>query len=83
MDFNKIVLAKLDKIEENQTAHTVQLAINTQVLTEHHKRSTNLEERLEPIEDHVKFLWKLGKIAVVVISSTGTLIGILSLFFKK
>ena len=67
MDFPKVVLAKLDKIEEKQVEHTIQLALNTSVLDEHHRRSTNLETRIEPIEDHVKFLRKLLKLIIIVV----------------
>lgn len=42
-------------------------AVNTQVLIEHERRSTNLEQRLEPIE---KDAYLMRKVAVLLSSSS-------------
>lgn len=82
MDLTKLILEKLDKIDEKQTEHTVQLAINSQILAEHHKRSTMLEERMKPIENHVVYIRKTLKMLGAIIATATSIAGIISLFTK-
>ncbi len=86
MELNEIILAKLDKIDSKQESHenqmlqmTVNLALNTQILEQHHRRSTNLEDRFLPIEDHVQFQRKAIKLAIIFIPIA---IAIVGLFMK-
>ena len=51
-------------------------AVMNQTLIEHERRSTNLEQRLKPIEDTHVFL---GKFAGVVITLSGVIGALLSL----
>ncbi len=84
MELHEIILAKLDKIDNRQESHesqmlqmTVNLALNTQILDQHHRRSTNLEDRFQPIEDHVKFQRKVIKLAIVVLPIVVAVLGLL------
>lgn len=61
MDFEKTVLQELATIRDKQTDHTIQLALNTQVLDAHHKRTTLLEDRVKPLEESHIFVNKLFK----------------------
>lgn len=54
MGFKKDVLDKLGKIES-------QLAVNNKILETHERRSTNLEERVIPLEQSHLFFNKLSK----------------------
>lgn len=55
MSFKKDVLEKLSKIES-------QLAVNNKILETHERRSTNLEERVKPLEDSHIFFNKMAKV---------------------
>lgn len=52
--------------------------VNNQILAEHHKRSTNLEDRFVPIEDHVKFIQK----SIKLILTLGALAGAVLAMYK-
>lgn len=82
VNFEDRVMLKLEKIEDRQVEHTVQLALNTSVLTEHHRRSTNLERRMEPIEDHTKFMKKLIKLVASIVAGLSAISGIIALLLK-
>lgn len=68
MSFKREVLEKLDKIESRITEQVVNLALNTKVLDEHHKRSTQLEERVKPLEQSHLFTSKLLKAAMSTVA---------------
>lgn len=61
MSFKKEVIDRLGKIEQN-------MVINNQILAEHHRRSTNLEERVKPLEDSHIFFNKFAKIMAGIFS---------------
>jgi hypothetical protein len=71
--FTEEVIVRLTKIESH-------LDRNTEVLNEHHKRSTQLEERFKPVEDHVEFLRKLGKFVIAIAAFGASVAGVISLF---
>lgn len=83
MEFESLVLEELKEIKEKQIEHTVQLAVNTQVLNEHHKRSTNLEARMVPVENHAKFIMSLMKISSAVLAVSSVILAALQLLFKN
>lgn len=77
---------KLDTLSDKMGEMTVQLEVNTHVLEEHHKRSLYLEKRNEeiesriiPIEDHVKFLNTLGKLVLLVGGLSGAILATIKL----
>ncbi len=82
MDFEKIVLDKLDKIENKQVEHTIELAKNTVILLEHHVRSSNLEARFKPLEASHIFWEKMARVVAVGSTVITVLAGILTLYFK-
>lgn len=79
---SKPIIDKLDKIQELQIEHTIQLARNTDSLNEHHVRTTNLEARIKPIESHVQLIGSLIKIVLALIGVAGTVFMILARFNK-
>lgn len=83
MDFEKVVLDKLDKIELKQIDHTVELAKNTMVLLEHHVRTTNIESRIRPLENHAHFNEKLFKVLVAACSILAALATLYKYLFMK
>lgn len=82
MDFEKTVLTKLDRIEAKQIEHTIELVRNTVVLNEHHVRTSNLENRFKPVENHVLVVNGFVKIGLAVVAATASLTGIYHYFFK-
>ena len=50
------------KVVESLARIEVRLDHNTTILDEHHKRSTQLEERIKPLEDSQIFFNKLSKV---------------------
>lgn len=82
MDFEGKVLQDLHHIIEKQTEHTVQLALNTQVLTEHHRRTTFLEARVKPLEDNHIFVHKLLKSFAGMVTLAGGCIALYHYLFK-
>lgn len=75
MTFQKDVLGRLEKI-------SIQLAVNTKILDEHQRRSTQLEERFKPIEEHVVFVNKLAKIIAATAALGASFAGIIGYFFR-
>jgi hypothetical protein len=73
---------KIDYIVENIGAINKTLEFQSQQLQEHIKRTQMLEARLEPIEDHVKFIQGLFKIVVYLAPVCGALAGLLRLLGK-
>lgn len=55
--------SKLDKISEKQSEMNATLAVNTDQLAVHIKRTAALEERIEPIEKHV--MWVQGGLKLI------------------
>ncbi len=82
MDFEKVVLEKLDKIELKQIEHTVALARNTLVLTEHHVRTTNLEARVRPIENHKHFVDMFTKTIMAIVTTAAAGAALYHYLFK-
>lgn len=70
--------SSIDELKADVKELVKQGAVNTQILIEHERRSTNLETRLDPIEKDWVFRSKLTHIAL---SSSG-LIGLLFTLFK-
>lgn len=54
MSFKKDVIEKLDKL-------TIEVALNTKVLTDHHVRTSQIEARVVPLEQSHVFFNKLAK----------------------
>ncbi len=75
MSFKKEVMEKLVKIE-------VQLGVNTEVLAEHQRRSTNLEERVKPLESSHVFFNKLAKAIIAFIAVIASIASIYSYLVK-
>jgi len=73
---------KLDKLDSHLERIDITLAKQSVVLEDHVKRTTLLEARVIPIEDHVKFLRNLGKFIVYLSSISGLLMVIIKLFGK-
>lgn len=65
---------------KNQVIELVaETRVHNHILNEHHKRSTNLENRLEPVEDHVKFINKSIKVFGTICAASGLITIILQL----
>jgi len=60
---NKRLEDKVDKIADSISEINVTLAKQSVILEEHVRRSTNLENRLEPIEKHVHMVSGAMKLA--------------------
>lgn len=82
MSFQQDVRRQLEKILDQQTKHTVEIAKNTQVLTEHHVRASNLEARFQPIEKHVLAVHSFIKITLALIAA-GAALGACYHYFVK
>lgn len=70
---NKRLEDKIDKIVENVSEINVTLGKQATILDEHVRRSTNLEDRVEPLEKHmhmvqgvIKLLGLLGIFAAII-----------------
>jgi len=57
---------KLDHLIERVTAIDVTLIFQAKQLEEHIKRTQLLELKVEPIEDHVKFIQGLVKLVMLI-----------------
>lgn len=68
MGFKEEVITRLDKLTERQQEHTVQLVLCNKILDEHHKRSTQLETRVLPLEHSHIFTTKLLKAILSIIT---------------
>lgn len=74
MSFKKDVRDSLTEIK-------VELGKNTIVLNEHHVRSSNLEARMKPVEDHVIFISRFTKV-VAGLAALGAASATIFHFFK-
>ena len=54
-------------------------AVHNHILSEHHKRSTLLEERIRPVEAHVNFMNTMAKF-ITTSGGVALLIGLLKYF---
>lgn len=73
MGFKQDVIIRLDKLAERQEEHTITLAKNTIILTDHHVRSSQLESRVKPIENHVIVVNGIVKVAITIIATIASL----------
>lgn len=71
-----------DKVLEDLTEIKVLQAKHTEVLEQHHQRSTQLEERFIPIEHHVIFIRGLSKFLLKALTALATILGIIALLMK-
>lgn len=72
-----------DEVRASLTEIKVEIAKNTQVLTEHHVRSSNLEARIKPIENHVILVNSLVKIVLSLAACGAAVATIVHYFFNK
>lgn len=71
-----------EEVRQNLTEIKIELAKNTQVLLDHHVRSSNLEARFKPIERHVIVVSSITKIVLSVLAGGAAIATIYSHFFK-
>jgi hypothetical protein len=81
MTLNDEILSRLDTLNEKLDELVKQGVIHNHVLTEHERRSTNLETRFMPVEDDLKFRVKLYQICLGGGGLTAIL-GIITLLVK-
>lgn len=70
---------KLDIIDEKLGKVDVTLAVNTQSLIEHTRRTKNLEDRVEPIEKHVLMINAFAKICAGLVATAGFVLVVLEI----
>ena len=70
------ILDKLDKLDDRLNSIDKTLVKQEENLAEHMRRTNILEKKLEPVEDHVKFVKNMGKL----IGFLGIIGGIVKLF---
>lgn len=68
-------------VRESLTQIKIEIAKNTIVLEDHHVRSSNIESRLKPVEDHVKFISRFTKV-VSALTALGAGTATIFHFFK-
>lgn len=71
---------KLDYIAENIGAINKTLEFQAKQLEEHIKRTSLLEERLQPIEDHVKFIQGLMRLIAYCATIAGLILSYIQVF---
>lgn len=74
--FTDKVLDDLSEIKLEQKKMALELTVYNDQLKDHIRRTEILEERVMPIEDHVKFLRTLAKIIIPI---AGLILGYLKL----
>lgn len=74
MSFKRDVMNKLEILTLEQSKHNTILDLNTKILDEHQRRSTNLEARILPLENQSVFINKLAKVTL----STAALVAALA-----
>ena len=86
MDDLKWVRGKLEEISIHLGEINTALALNTQILEEHQRRSlanekavAHLEQSLKPIALHVALVGALGKLLGIVGTAVGVVLGIMKL----
>jgi membrane carboxypeptidase/penicillin-binding protein PbpC len=72
---------KLEKITEKLSSIDVTLAVNTQSLVEHVKRTNLLEAELKPVSKHVVMMETTFKVIGIVGSAAAFILGCLKLIF--
>jgi len=72
----KYIRGKMDDLEGHVGEINKTLAVNTTLLDEHIKRTNQLEEKLEPVEDHVKSVHALLFAAKWGVGLGGGIVGI-------
>lgn len=73
---------KIDYIVEQIGGINKTLEFQSKQLETHIKRTELIEERIIPIEDHVKFIQGLVKLSLYLASLSGAIVGILK-FLRK
>jgi hypothetical protein len=73
---------KLDYIVEQIGGINKTLEFQSKQLEEHIKRTAHLEERIIPIEDHVKFIQGLVRLSMYLSTIGGLILGIFKLLRK-
>lgn len=74
---------KINYIAEQIGGINKTLEFQSKQLEIHIKRTELLESRMVPIEDHVKFIAKLVRLAVTVASMTGAITLVIQLLSRK
>lgn len=72
---------KLDKITEHLSSIDVTLAVNTESLVTHVKRTNLLEAELKPVTKHVAMVEGIFKAIGVVGSMAAFIVGLIKLIF--
>jgi hypothetical protein len=81
MSFKSDVRTRLEDIKVELARNTVETLNVKSDLHTHHVRTSNIEARLKPIENHVEFIGKTLKILIPVL--TGVMVyAIVHYFFK-
>lgn len=75
------VIQDIREIKHVMHANTMQLTAYNIQLEEHIRATRNLESRVAPIEDHVKFLRTLGRLVAWIVATSGAFAGLIKLFF--
>ena len=70
---------KLDYVVEQIGGINKTLEFQSKQLEEHIRRTGLIEERIQPVEDHVKFVQGLIKLSLYVASIGGFIVGVLKL----
>lgn len=72
---------KLDKVSERLNSIDITLAVNTESLVEHIKRTNLLEAELKPVSKHVIMMETGFKIVGIICSVLAFLAGVVKVFF--
>lgn len=65
-DIDKFIMSELRDIKSLQRDHTAELKVYNIQLADHIARTTALENRFIPVEEHVKFIQKLVKVVTII-----------------
>lgn len=76
---NKRLEDKIDKIVDNISDINITLAKQSTILDEHVRRSTNLEDRVEPLEKHMHMIQGAIKVIGLVAIFAAIIEGILKI----
>jgi hypothetical protein len=71
-----------DEVRGSLTEIKVELAKNTQTLMDHHVRSSNLEARFKPVEQHVILINNLVKIFIGAATAGASIVAVLHYLSK-
>jgi chromosome segregation ATPase len=64
---SKRIEDKLDKLDERLDAMSTTLAVNTESLKEHMKRTAIIEQELKPVKAHVQLMNALAKVSIAAV----------------